>query len=673
MRKILKYIGDEEIRERFQLSTQRIKEIVSENIIEEPYGEYFRSLAKFLIEGSYEDMKKETYDKCYANPAYSVNLFGEEMGRLLSFLYFEAFNVLPFYAREEASDIVIINEVFLELYSEFTAQAEEGGEKKIPDHETVKEILYNYVFDYLDFTVYERLKQQIDPKWDFAKKIITESDLNDTSYLYKFGEYVDEDIIKTAEFLNSLPEEDIKLCADTFTEGYRKGFEMSGKDIKKKKTVSIRYTLGFERIVKKEIENFKAMGLECTIYPKAQHASVRGAAKVGYYGALVNEQMDYDHREDCALFIDRAYVERKLEVLKNSYEKLKEKAYVFGGPAVMERFGEEEFVPVNKPEAFTLSSEQRKLQVELASRSAVIANEYIKREERSYTIISYPVPAIGKDFEEIFKETVRINTLPYEDYLRMQQAVIEELEKGTHVEVKGKNGNRTDIRVSLHKIEDPEKQSVFENCVADVNIPVGEVFTSPVLKGTTGTLHVSQVYLEGYMFRDLELRFEDGFVKEYSCANFKITEENRKYIEDNILFHHETLPIGEFAIGTDTAAYAMAKKFDIFGKLPILIAEKTGPHFAVGDTCYSRQEDVKVFNPDGKEIISRENEHTEKYRKEDPLKAYFNCHTDITIPYEELEEICSVDDEGNRFYIIKDGRFVVEGAEELNKPLMDLT
>ena len=27
------------------------------------------------------------------------------------------------------------------------------------------------------------------------------------------------------------------------------------------------------------------------------------------------------------------------------------------------------------------------------------------------------------------------------------------------------------------------KESLFENCVADVNIPVGEVFTSPVLKG----------------------------------------------------------------------------------------------------------------------------------------------------------------------------------------------
>lgn len=42
--------------------------------------------------------------------------------------------------------------------------------------------------------------------------------------------------------------------------------------------------------------------------------------------------------------------------------------------------------------------------------------------------------------------------------------------------------------------------------------------------------------------------------------------------------------------------------------MPILIAEKMGPHFAVGDTCYSHAEDVKVYNPDGKEIVARENE-----------------------------------------------------------------
>ena len=102
--------------------------------------------------------------------------------------------------------------------------------------------------------------------------------------------------------------------------------------------------------------------------------------------------------------------------------------------------------------------------------------------------------------------------------------------------------------------------------------------------------------------------------------------------------------------------------------LPILIAEKTGPHFALGDTCYSHAEDVAVYNADGKEIIARDNEIS-ILRKSDVSKAYFQCHTDITIPYDELGEIYGVTKENGKRSIIEDGRFVLEGCEKLNEAL----
>lgn len=228
--------------------------------------------------------------------------------------------------------------------------------------------------------------------------------------------------------------------------------------------------------------------------------------------------------------------------------------------------------------------------------------------------------------------------------------------------------NHTDIKVCLHKLADKSKETNFENCVADVNIPVGEVFTSPVLAGTEGTLHVSGVYLEGLYFKNLELKFKDGCVTEYTCENFESEDENKRYIEQNILFNHKTLPIGEFAIGTNTTAYVMARKFGIADKLPILIAEKTGPHFAVGDTCYSFDEDNITYNPDGKMIVARDNEISIK-RKTNPEEAYFSCHTDITIPYDELGEIKAVREDGSSIVIIKNGEFVLPGSEELNKPM----
>ena len=239
------------------------------------------------------------------------------------------------------------------------------------------------------------------------------------------------------------------------------------------------------------------------------------------------------------------------------------------------------------------------------------------------------------------------------------------MDPADHILVEGCGENRTRMRVKMRKLADPAGQTQFENCVADVNIPLGEVFTSPVLSGTEGTLHVSGVYLNGYYFKDLEIVFKDGMVSSYSCGNYTDEEAGRAYIRENILFNHETLPIGEFAIGTNMPAYFMAEKYDILGKLPILIVEKTGPHFALGDTCYSHSEDTAVFNPDGKEIVSRENDFS-LLRDTAPEKAYFNCHTDITIPYREIGRIAAVYPDGREKELIRDGRFVLPGTEALN-------
>jgi leucyl aminopeptidase (aminopeptidase T) len=333
----------------------------------------------------------------------------------------------------------------------------------------------------------------------------------------------------------------------------------------------------------------------------------------------------------------------------------------------MEIFGELPFEPLSKAESLRLDEKQQKLSVEYDMEAGQLVNEYIKGEERSFTIIAYPVPEIGDNYEEIFDEIVKINTLDYKLYEGIQQTIIDALDQGEYVVIKGYKGNKTDLRVQLHHLENPEKETNFENCVADVNIPVGEVFTSPVLSGTNGVLHVSQVYLNELKYIELEMTFEDGKIKDYTCKNFDKEEDNKKFIKENVMYNHDTLPIGEFAIGTNTTAYMVAKKYNIADKLPILIAEKMGPHFAVGDTCYSWSEDNKVYNPNKKEIVAKDNEMS-LLRKEDVSKAYVNCHTDITIPYEELGEITVVTSDGKEITIIKDSRFVLPGTEELNRP-----
>ncbi len=609
----------------------------------------------------YADVTEDSYEVSYANPAYACEHLGEEYGRLLSFLYVELRGLIPYAYERRVSNMTVLMELFLEIYFVFEDEVK-------PREKSVKDPIYWYVSDYSDDFVERRIREQLDPTLSFATDIIMNSDLSDVRYLYKFGEYITDNEIKTAEYLNSLPQERIDAMASTFTEGYRKGFELTGKDITKKKVVNIRYSLGFERVVKAAVKQFKAMGLDTTIYRAAVNTiNKRMHLKIGYFGASPNKQMDYDHRFDNAIYMDSAFVERKLGALRLAYETHKELAGVFGGPAVMEVFGEVPFEPVDKEEAYRLDAKQQKLSVRYDNESSAITNTYIKGEERSFTIIAYPVPEIGEDFEEIFDETVEINTLDYDKYKDIQQHIIDALDHADYVEVKGTNGNITDLKVKIMPIEDYDKQTVFENCLADVNIPLGEVFTSPVLAGTTGVLNVSSVYLNELKFKNLTVKFEDGMVSDYSCDNFEDPDKGKAFFKENVLYNHDTLPMGEFAIGTNTTAYVMANKYDIVYKLPILIVEKMGPHFAIGDTCYSHAEDIVVFNPDGKEIISRDNE-VSVLRKEDVSKAYYNCHTDITIPYDEIGNITAVSKDGTRVDIIVNGRFVLAGCEELNVP-----
>ena len=678
--------------ERYELAAERISQIAGEKAVDERFQPYFIENADFLavMAEEYEwirgggleraelmelqrhneicfiDLVGRNYDTSYANPAWAVAKLGEEFGQLLGAVSAELHSLPAFVYEQDLEAVTIRMELFLEIYHAFAYAAQE--EKRLPEAADIREIFYWFASDYSEPVAEKAVSDNVDWEKDFAVKIIEESDLSDIRYLFRFGEYIADNQWKMAEHLNSLPEEKIRKIADTYTEGYRKGFELARKPLEKKKSVNIRYPLGFERVVKAAIANFRAMGLEPVISrAPASFLAGRSVYKSGFFGASVNKQFDYDHENDQALYLDKKFVNHKLECRKNAWEAYREKAALHAGPAVIECFGELPFEPVNKPEKLQLSAEQQKLSVEYRSQAGIQANEYIDPEERSFTIIAFPVPEIGEDFPAIFDEILNINTLDYKKYETIQQTIIDVLDRASCVRVKGCGDNRTDLKVMLHPLKDPEKETNFENCVADVNIPVGEVFTSPVLAGTNGVLHVTEVYLNDLKYRDLELTFQDGMITDYSCGNFADREEGRKLLLDNVLFHHETLPIGEFAIGTNTTAYVAAQKFNINDKMPILIAEKMGPHFAVGDTCYSHEEDRMTYNPDGKAIIARDNE-VSALRHTDLSKAYLNCHTDITIPYDELGELTAVASDGTEYVIIKDGRFVLDGTEELNVP-----
>ncbi len=683
----------EQYLERYELSMERILDIVNETTTEDcqipkKFRDYFHKVSVFLTtlnqvyqkiqNGSfyelaleelqtinhslYEDILPESYETSYANPAYAVSTLGQDLGQLLCLLYTELRGNIVYTFEQRLFYLTISLELFIEIYNLM--------EDTYCQPEEIKNAIYYYVSDYSDITMADRTAAMLDTSYEFATSIIQTADLNDLRYLYYFGEYISRNELETAKHLNGMPKERIASMAATYTKGYEKGFALYNIDLSKKSSVNIRYRLGFEQIVRKSIEQFVEMGLKPTIYRAAVslvHKNSRGI-KVGYDSTSPNQQYDYDHRLDEALIFDKALADRKLAQQRHAYEEMKELASLYAGPAVIEVFGENPFNPISKPEAAEYTQKQQKIRREYQAAASLLSNEYIPGDEVSFTIIAYPIPEIGEDYGAIFDETVKVNTLDTTEYEAIQTKIIAALDQGTSVTITGRNGNHTQLKVALPPLEQPEKQTNFENCLADVNIPLGEVFTSPQLEGTCGTLHITEVYLNELKYIDLSLEIKDGVIDHYTCKNFENEEDNKKFIEQNLLYNHPTLPMGEFAIGTNTTAYAMGQHFGISHLLPILIAEKTGPHFAFGDTCFSHEEELKTYNPDGKQMMAKENAFS-ALRHTEPEKAYFNCHTDITIPYHELGDIIMHRPDGTTEAIIQDGRFVLAGTEALNTPL----
>ncbi len=679
------WMDTEEIAERMELCRERLLTIQSEETVRSEYRDFFRkqaeklllifSYAKEVEEGTflkrneaecracfdelYREILPQNYEESYANPKYAVKRFGKRYGRLLTYLAAKM-NAQVFYAAEgNLLFVVMAAELLIEIYNYF----EEFHEYTFKE---CREALYSFETDNAELFFAWRAREQFDPAYTFAKDIIMEADGMDLRYLYRYGEYITENEFGIARFLQGLDEEKIKAAAENVVGGYLRGFKVMQVPLSKGQTVGLRYAIGFERIMKEVIRLLEAEGLKVASVRTA--VAGRHARKAGYTVTNVNIQYDYDHRNDEGLLADKQWYVRKETALRRVYEAKKDVLSLYAGPLVLETFGERLPLPENAVEAIQLDKRQQRLKVESTGRLGAMAEQYIPSDQTSFTIVAYPLPSIGAEFEAIFEETMRLNQLDNEVYRKVQQCMIDALDKAQAVRVTGRGENRTDLTVQLWKLANPETETIFENCTADVNIPVGEVFTSPVLAGTDGVLHVTSVFLGSTEYKNLEIVFKDGKMTAYSCENYASKEENEKFIKENLLKNQEWLPLGEFAIGTNTIAYTMGKKFGITEVLPILIAEKTGPHFAIGDTCYSHSEDHKVYNPDGKEIVARTNECAE-LRHTEPEKAYFHCHTDITIPYDELGEITALCEDGTEIAMIKDGRFVLPGTELLNEAL----
>ena len=386
------------LEERYALSCGRVREIAAMQDVALDYKDFFKKTAEFILlvadacdnrakrtsleelraenKALYADIIGSNYEVSYANPTFACEKFGLDMGRLLSFLYTEMRAMIPCAFEKDYEGMVIRMELFVEIYNAFAYLESETElltlpeETAVPSVDDIRDTMYWFVSDYSEAAYRDKVRCLVDTDCDFLIRIVMDSDLDDLTYLYRYGEYVSPEIEKMALYLNALPQERIQLMADTYTEGYRMGFVKAHVDLSTKETVDIRYMLGFERVVRAAIQNFERLGLNPTI--SRGRYNIFNKSKMGRNGCVgadANKQFLYDHKDDNALFMDKKLMNRNLEVLRFACEQEKEKAAVYAGPAVIEVFGETPFAPVAKSEACKLNPEQQKMSAELQGAS----------------------------------------------------------------------------------------------------------------------------------------------------------------------------------------------------------------------------------------------------------------------------------------------------------------
>ena len=637
----------------FELLKDRVDFVLKlaefESILDDNYfkNKNFEELRKENQE-LFLEILPENYESSYSNPVFSVKIFGEKFGQLIAYFHYYSKSFVDYAYKHKIFKMLEFNKLLIELF----------------DYIKNNSIIYE---DLLKITTQistsdrskhytHVLTEANDPNYQFYTHVLSNVDLTDLRYLFRMGKYITDNEIKMAQFLTSYPLEKLRSLAKAIVKAYFKGFERNGKKIGNKNVAEINYPIGMERLIRevKTVLNKNNLSVSCN--------EIRNT--------IVNEQAIFDHKFDIALILNEELATNIITGYYNGLENTKELLSKQAGVIYFSSFGEKPFNPENKSDNLKLSEEQTEIYQQLSREINQNHVKYQPVSETSFCVVAFPIPNINNKFEELFDKIIEINMLDSNKYEKIQQKMIDKLDQAEFVHIKGKEENCTDLKIKLWELKNPDNETNFVNSGASVNIPAGELFTTPQLKGTNGVLHVAESYQNKLLFKNLKITFKDGYITEYSCTNFESEEENRKHIEQNLLFPHKTLPLGEFAIGTNTLAYVVSREFDILDVLPILILEKTGPHFAIGDTCFGMREEVITYNRfTKKQVVACDNEKTILRKTDRKDEAYTFKHNDIVMPFSAIDFITTVKKNGEKIDLIRDSRFVLEGTEELNIPL----
>lgn len=613
----------------------------------------------------------EKYKYSFTNPVQSCALLGEETGKYFCTFYYAVIRLHSSSVKKHKKIFKAARNGCAKIAKEILKRLEyvvESDDSLNESPEFIKEfntIIKEAAIEFLNIrsmVAAENMDKSHIPDKTFENRVLATYKKAgiDTLRLRPWKSH--EEASKVTEIFSRLSDLEVKTAIKELLAGFKRGADVAGLEIKKGDIYSFHYVEGMERLALEFKKQTEKMGLEF----KGQCSPI----------VKDNHQELYDHKNDFHISLTDKFIASYSKQVEKSMKKAAKWMKKLRGNIVMEFYGEDLYSPEQHDKQLPFMGERfQKYQTVLME----LSKEYQPPENMSFSICALPHPHIGPDIEVLLQKSLSLIALPLSVWSNAQQKIVELLDNADHVRVKGANGSGTDIKIGFYKGHDLKKQTAFCSVLADLNFPVGEVFTTPKLDETAGILHIpGELFFNGLPYKELYLKYENGRIVDYGCSNFDDAQQCKNYMAENLFNNKPELPMGEFAIGTNKILDRMVRDHNIpQSKLSVLLIEKMGPHFAFGDTCFTMRETQGARNDDGRDVVARCNEISDPASGKPAHERYFFIHVDVTLPYQYTGQIAAyLPDESNEtgfkeVDIVRNGQFVLPGTEILNVEELD--
>lgn len=255
--------------ERYELVTERIREIEKEQILPDRWQEYFvffagyvKQMYEYLIlvqEKGIESMTLKELQKWNELMQDNCPSPCGECASVLDILSGELHSLGFLAAQERPEEFLVRLELFTEIYGICIYEWQE--EKHLPDYKLLQECFYWYVNDYADMAPLQELQYLMCPETSPIFRLLQRENIAEEDYLYRYGTTISERERNLREWLQELPLEEVDIWATKLAEEIIELSVENSMPTTSNRLV-LQYPAGYERLVRLLVVKLKEESLD---------------------------------------------------------------------------------------------------------------------------------------------------------------------------------------------------------------------------------------------------------------------------------------------------------------------------------------------------------------------------------------------------------------------------